>query len=93
MLFLLKGYGVLNGYISLDRIKPDEWGEVVKLNAVGSMRKRLMDIGLLEGTKIKCVGESPLGDPKAYLIRGAVIAIRNSDGKNIILDRRDGGAD
>lgn len=48
-----------------------------------AMRKRLMDIGLIPGTAVECVGESPLGDPRAYLIRGAVIAIRRTDGREI----------
>ena len=47
------------------------------------MKKRLMDIGLIPGTAVECVGESPLGDPRAYLIRGAVIAIRRTDGREI----------
>ena len=44
-----------------------------------SMRRRLLDIGLVENTKVECVGQSPSGDPKAFLIRGAVIALRLSD--------------
>ena len=43
------------------------------------MRRRLLDIGLVENTRVECVGQSPSGDPKAFLIRGAVIALRLSD--------------
>lgn len=42
-----------------------------------------MDIGLIEGTKVECVGISPLGDPSAYLIRETVVAIRHRDGKGV----------
>ena len=49
---------------------------VGKLTIQGSMRRRLQDIGLIEGTKVECVQKSPAGDPVAYLIRGAVIALR-----------------
>jgi len=45
--------------------------------------RRLRDRGLVEGTKIRCVLRSPLGDPAAYRIRGAVIAIRKEDAKNV----------
>jgi len=45
--------------------------------------RRLRDLGLVEGTKIRCVLRSPLGDPAAYRIRGAVIAIRKEDAKNV----------
>ena len=51
----------------------------------GSMRRRFLDIGLIENTVVKCVGQSPSGDPKAYLIRGAVIAIRSDDSGVIIV--------
>ena len=41
-----------------------------------SLYRRLIDIGLTPDSVVKCVGESPSKDPKAYLIRGAVIALR-----------------
>ena len=56
---------------------------VVQLNIDGSMRRRLLDIGLIEGTRIECLQKSPLGDPAAYLIRGAVIAIRSEDSRKV----------
>ena len=44
-----------------------------------------MDIGLTENTAVECVGRSPAGDPTAFLIRGAVIALREEDCKNILV--------
>ncbi len=58
---------------------------VTGLCAEGSMRRRLLDIGLTQNTCVKCVGASPMGEPRAYLIRGAVIAIRKEDCKNILV--------
>ncbi len=43
------------------------------------MRRRLQDIGLIEGTKVEMYTKSPSGDPIAFLIRGAVIALRTED--------------
>lgn len=62
---------------------------VTALKAVGGMRRRLLDIGLIEGTRVECVGRSPGGDPAAYLIRGAVIAIRDCDSADILIERCD----
>lgn len=56
-----------------------------KISTSGSMHRRFLDIGLVENTPVECVGESPSGDPKAYLIRGAVIAIRSEDAEKIII--------
>lgn len=53
----------------------------------GALRRRLLDIGLIENTAVECVGCSPAGDPRAYLIRGAVIAIRARDGQEIMIEK------
>ncbi len=60
---------------------------VERLLIHGAMRRRLLDIGLAEGTVVECVGKSPMGDPRAYLICGAVIAIRCVDSKCVMVRR------
>lgn len=62
------------------------YATVVSLETKGELRRRLMDIGLVEGTTVECVRKSPAGDPKAYLIRGAVIALRNEDAATVIME-------
>ena len=52
------------------------------------MRRRLLDIGLIENTEVTCVGRSHGGDPAAFLIRGAVIALRRADCKKILVCRQ-----
>lgn len=69
--------------MSLYDIKPGERAKISELCMEGSMRRRLLDIGLVKDTLVECIGRSPGGDPSAYLIRGAVIAIRSEDSKNI----------
>lgn len=59
---------------------------VKKVQTNDSIKRRLLDIGLIEGTKIECLLKSPLNDPTAYLIRGAIIAIRKDDCKDIEVD-------
>ncbi len=68
---------------TLNDIAPGGRAVVKALRASGSMRRRLLDIGLVENTDVECVGRSPGGDPSAFLIRGAVIAIRSEDLKDI----------
>lgn len=58
---------------------------VVSLTAEGRMRRRLSDLGLIPGAVVECLGRSPLGDPTAYLIRGAVIAIRRRDAMGVLV--------
>ena len=62
-----------------------ETATVAALCTSDSMRRRFLDIGLIEGTQVSCVGKSPFGDPRAYLIRGKVIAFRSRDAESIII--------
>ncbi len=75
--------------ISLKEMQPGQKARIKKILSSGSMRRRLLDIGLIKGTKIECVGKSPAGDPLAFYIRGAVIAIREEDCRNIIVEADD----
>ena len=60
-------------------MKVGDKGIVKKIIASESIKRRLLDIGLINGTIIECVLRSPFNDPIAYLIRGAIIAIRKND--------------
>ena len=71
--------------IPLNRVAEGQTVRVDELLATGSIRRRLLDIGLVEGTDVACLQRSPAGDPVAYLIRGAVIAIRSEDSANILV--------
>lgn len=71
---------------SLADLKQGETAFVSDLTGRGAMRRRLQDLGLIQGTRVECVGVSPLGDPAAYLIRGAVIALRGRDAAQILVD-------
>lgn len=75
----------MNRVFSLQSLQPGESGRVRELRMGGSMRRRLLDIGLVRDTSVKCLGRSPGGDPSAYLIRGAVIALRAEDSAGVIL--------
>lgn len=64
---------------------------VKEICITGSLRRRLQDIGLIEGTKIKCLFKNPSGSPIAFFIRGAVIALRKEETDRIILFGNKGG--
>ncbi len=69
----------------LSNVKVGEKVIVCNINSSEKISRRLFDIGIIKNTVIECVGKSPLGDPSAYLIRGAVIALRSEDSENIIV--------
>ncbi len=61
---------------TLTALREGERARVAALLTEGGMRRRMQDIGLIEGTEVECVQKSPAGDPVAYRIRGALIALR-----------------
>ena len=72
--------------VRLNLVPEGKTVRVKELLSTGSMRRRLLDMGLIEGTKVSCLQKSPAGDPIAYLIRGAVIALREEDSSQIVVD-------
>ena len=60
-------------------------GIVNNLNCNGNIRRRLLDLGIVDGTKIIPIFKSPSGDPTAYEIRKTLIALRKEDSKLINL--------
>lgn len=75
----------MKGLRKLCELCPGECACVKSLSTAGAMRRRFLDIGLVEGTAVECVGKSPCGDPAAYRIRGAVIAIRSEDAATVYI--------
>lgn len=69
--------------MTLDQLRPGQRAELRALRSTGAQRRRLQDLGLTEGRELLCLGRSPLGDPSAYLICGAAIALRRADARRI----------
>ena len=68
---------------SLDRLPPDRRAVVQEVFAQGAERRRLQELGFVPGAQVECVGTSPLGDPRAYQLRGTVIALRRRDARPV----------
>ena len=67
----------------LCELRPGERAVICAVTAAEPMRRRLTDLGFTRGTCVRCVGRSPFTDPKAFEVRGAVIALRNKDSRTI----------
>ena len=72
--------------MTLNKLKLNETGYIKSLNCTDGVKRRLLDLGLIEGTPITPILISPSGDPKAFEIRGSIIAIRVEDTCLIDLD-------
>lgn len=72
--------------MTLNKLKPGQIGTVKELYSKDSERRRMVDLGILPGTKIENVMSSPLGDPIAYRVRSAVVALRSEQAELIEIE-------
>ncbi len=52
---------------------------VVRLNGVGGVKRRIMDMGITKGVEISVRKVAPLGDPIEVTVRGYELSIRKAD--------------
>ena len=68
---------------NLSQLSLNKNGRIDKIECGEGINRRLLDMGLVKGTNIVPILVSPSGDPRAFLVRGTIIAIREDDAKNI----------
>jgi len=75
----------------LSSLQPGEKAEVIGISphCRGQQRRRLLDLGIVPGTVVSSVIQSPSGDPTGYSIMGAVIGIRKSQADLIYITRKE----
>ena len=71
--------------LTLDRLAVGRSAAVTALSAPEDQRRRLLDLGFVPGGSVTAVQESPWGDPVAYAVCGAVIALRRADARQILV--------
>jgi DtxR family Mn-dependent transcriptional regulator len=72
--------------LKLSSLEPGEAGRIIALRCEGLGRRRLLDLGLTPGTVVLCAFPGPLGEPTAYRVRGALIALRKEQGNEIEIE-------
>ena len=68
---------------NLSQLPLNKNGRIDKIECDEGIKRRLLDMGLVKGTDIVPILVSPSGDPRAFLVRGTIIAIRKDDAKHI----------
>lgn len=59
---------------------------VAEIKVSGPSRARLMEMGLLVGTKIELVRFAPLGDPVEIKVRGYNLTLRKNEAEQILVN-------
>ncbi len=70
----------------LNEMKKGEKGKVVKITGNGSVFRRMLDLGLVNGCEVEMKGVAPLGDPIEIRIKGYNLTLRKSEAAGVIVE-------
>lgn len=68
---------------TLREVKVGETARVVKLHGEGTIKRRIMDMGITRGTEVFVRKVAPLGDPLEISVRGYELSVRKADAEMI----------
>jgi ferrous iron transport protein A len=66
-------------------VAPGATVTVAEINLPPATRPRLMEMGLLVGTKVELVRFAPMGDPVEIKVRGYNLTLRKSEAEQILV--------
>ena len=69
--------------MTLRDVKIGDTMTVKKINGVGPIKRRIMDMGITKGIEIYVRKVAPLGDPIEITVRGYELSIRKEDAEKI----------
>jgi len=70
----------------LSELKPKESGKVKKIYGEGVLHRRLLDMGIIKGTKVEVTKIAPLGDPIDIKIKGYHLSLRKEEAAQISVE-------
>ena len=76
--------------MTLDELKIGQTGTICAVAGEGALRLRLLDMGLIPGTKVTLIKAAPMGDPIEICVRGYELTLRKDDARNIALTEEEG---
>ena len=71
---------------TLKEIKCGQTVKVIKVDGMGAVRRRIMDMGITKGCEVFVRKVAPLGDPIEVTVRGYELSLRKSDDEMIIVE-------
>ena len=69
--------------MTLRDVKTGQTVKVEKLNGVGAVKRRIMDMGITKGVEIYVRKVAPLGDPVEITVRGYELSVRKADAEMV----------
>jgi len=72
--------------MNLAKLKPGEKGKITAIGAIGPLKRRLMDMGVLVGEEIRVMKVAPLGDPIEVSIKSYSLSLRKKEAEGIAVE-------
>ena len=72
--------------MTLDQLAVGQEAVVRTVGGEGALRSRLLDMGVIPGTRIRVARRAPLGDPIELHLRGYVLTLRAEDAKAVEME-------
>jgi ferrous iron transport protein A len=76
----------------LSELKVGDKAEVTAVKAESAVRRRIMDLGLIKGTRFKVLRVAPLGDPMEIVFKGLYLAMRKNEADGVMVRKEADGA-
>ncbi len=71
---------------TLDQLDEGTQAKITRIGGRGAIRRRLMDMGVTRGTRVRVQRRAPLGDPIEIIVKGYYLAIRNDEARHICVE-------
>jgi len=72
--------------VTLADLEPNQKAVITRIQGEGTLRRRLMDLGLLSGTDVTMERSAPLGDPIEVLVKGTHLSLRREEASAVQVD-------
>ena len=69
--------------LRLSDLEAGQKGIIVSIKGSGATRRRILDMGIVRGSKIKVIRRAPLGDPVEFEIRDYNLTLRKKEAESI----------
>jgi ferrous iron transport protein A len=71
---------------NLAKLVPGDRAKILSIGAIGPMKRRLMDMGLLPGAEVVVQKVAPLGDPIEIRVRSYSLSLRKNEAEGIAVE-------
>ena len=72
--------------MNLAKLKPGQTGRITAMGAIGPLKRRLMDMGVLIGEEVRVLKVAPLGDPIEVTVKSYNLSLRKKEAEGISVE-------